>query len=114
MRLQGMGAAMLPAVFIDLYGAVGAMVLDTGYIFGPTQMPRGTRYPVPSITDINADIAGMAALGHKTIFGQNDMFWFAFDALGSCYMLDNLGLRVLRRYDDPYRAMYDCLIAGQV
>lgn len=114
MRLQSIGSAMLPTVFIDLYGNIGAIILDTGYIFGPNAVTRGAHYPVPGIADINTEIAGASALGHKTVFGRNDMFWFAFDVTGACYMLDNLGLRVLRRYDDAYHAMYDCLIAGQV
>lgn len=114
MRLQGMVSAMLPAAFIDLYEIVGAIILDTGYIFGPNSVNRTPRYPVPSLSDINSDLRSIPTLGHKTVFGRNDMFWFAFDVTGACYMLDNLGLRVLRRYDDAYRAMYDCLIAGQV
>jgi hypothetical protein len=50
----------------------------------------------------------------KTVFGRNDLFWFAFDAMGNCFMLDNLTLSQLRKYDNPYRAMLDCLIVGKI
>ena len=50
----------------------------------------------------------------KTIFGMNDLFWFAFDTNGQCMMLDNLTLSTLRKYDDPYQAMLDCLIVGKI
>ena len=83
-------------------------------IFGPLECARGTRFPIPSIVEINLDMAGNDVLRGKTIFGRNDLFWFAFDAFGTFYMLDNLNLRILRKYDDPYRAMSDCLIAGKV
>ena len=79
----------------------------------PNEFENGPRTPVPSILEINRDISGVPGTVGKTIFGRNDLFWFAFDAFGTCYMLDNLSLRVLRKYDDSYRAMTDCLIAGK-
>ena len=60
------------------------------------------------------NLSNIATIRGKTVFGRNDLFWFAFDAFGTCYMLDNLNLRVLKKYDDPYRAMLDCLIVGKI
>lgn len=111
--LQSRRCAMFPAIFNDLYKFASAINLGNGYIFGPIESARGARFPIPSIVDINVELAGIAALRGKTIFGRNDLFWFAFDAFGTFYMLDTLTLRILRKYDDPYRAMSDCLIAGK-
>lgn len=111
--LQAHRCAMFPAPLIELYKYASSVNLGNGYIFGPVESPRGTRFPVPSIIEINVEIGTVAALHGKTVFGRNDLFWFAFDAFGVFYMLDNLSLRVLRKYDDPYRAMSDCLIAGK-
>lgn len=111
--LQSRRCAMFPAIFIDLYKSVSAVNLDSGYIFGPIEVARGTRHPIPSIVEINMDMIGVDALRGKTVFGRNDLFWFAFDAFGTFYMLDNLNMRILRKYDDPYRALSDCLIAGK-
>lgn len=112
--LQSRRCAMFPAIFNELYKSASAINLGNGYIFGPVECARGTRFPIPSIVEINLDMAGNDVLRGKTIFGRNDLFWFAFDAFGTFYMLDNLNLRILRKYDDPYRAMSDCLIAGKV
>ena len=111
--LQARRCAMFPGRFIDLYKNTSAINLGNGYIFGPIEVSRGTRHPIPSIVDINVEICGLGALRGKTIFGRNDLFWFAFDAFGVFYMLDTLNLRVLRKYDDPYRAMSDCLLGGK-
>ena len=111
--LQSRRCAMFPAILIDLYKSASAINLGNGYIFGPTECARGTRFPIPSIVEVNLDLLSSDALRGKTVFGRNDLFWFAFDAFGTFYMLDNLTLRVLRKYDDPYRAMSDCLIAGK-
>ena len=67
-----------------------------------------------SIEQINRDMAGNKNLFGKTVFGFNDLFWFAFDVTGTCFMLDNLTLSTLRKYDDPYRAMIDCLVIGKI
>lgn len=112
--LQNMRAAMLPKFMIDLYGASGAINLGSGYIFGPTEVSRGARYPIPDIVNINRELAGNPRLRGLTVFGRNDLFWFAFDSFGTCVMLDNLNLSVLRKYDDGVRAMQDCLIAGKI
>lgn len=111
--LQSRRCAMFPAIFVDLYKYASAINLGNGYIFGPTEVSRGSRFPIPSIVKINMEMTGNEVLRGKSIFGRNDLFWFAFDAFGTFYMLDNLNLRALRKYDDPYRAMSDCLIAGK-
>lgn len=112
--LQNMHCAMLPMFMIDLYQKTTAINLGNGYIFGPTEIARPHAYPIPSITDINQDFSGMQQIRNKTIFGRNDLFIFAFDAFGKTMMLDNLTLRTLREYDNPYRALTDCLIAGKI
>lgn len=113
--LQRMRAAMLPSYITELYSMVGGINVGTGYIFGPTDVRyNANSYPVPSIMTINQDLVSISAMRGKTVFGRNDLFWFAFDAFGTCYMLDNLSLRPLRKYDDPFRAMTDCLAAGKI
>ena len=111
--LQSRRCAMFPAIFNELYQTASSINLGNGYIFGPFEVSRGNKYPIPSIVDINVELSILGTLRGKTIFGRNDLFLFAFDAFGAFYMLDNLGLRVLRKYDDPYRALSDCLIAGK-
>ena len=112
--LQQRRCAMLPAFMSELYQQTGGINLGNGYIFGPNEIPQGLRYPAPTILAINEDMANTPQVSGKTIFGRNDLFWFAFDAFGTCYMLDNLTLSPLRKYDDPYRALTDCLIAGKL
>lgn len=112
--LQQRRYAMLPQSINELYTMVGAICMDTGYIFGPNEIMRDATYPIPSILKVNDDIAPMGKTVGKTIFGRNDLFWFAFDAFGTFYMLDNLTLTPLRRYDDAYHAMTDCLISGKI
>ena len=113
-NLQNMRAAMLPKFMQDLYTTCFGITLGSACIFGPSEIERGTKYPLPSITKVNQDMVGNKNLFGKTVFGRNDLFWFAFDTFGNCFMLDNLTLSVLRRYDDPYRAMFDCLIVGKI
>lgn len=112
--LQGMRAAMLPVSLQELFAITGGIINGAGYIFGPAEIQRGATHPVPSIVDVNRGMAHIASLRGKTIFGRNDLFFFAFDAFGAFYMLDNLSLRTLRKYDDMYRAMTDCLAAGKL
>ena len=106
--------AMLPKALIEIYAVTGTINLDTAYIFGPTEIERFGTFPIPDILSINNGITKYTKLNGMTIFGRNDLFWFAFDAFGTFYMLDNLNLKPLRKYDDPYRAMTDCLIAGKI
>lgn len=113
-NLQKIHAAMLPKYMSDLYQTCGGINLGSGYIFGPTDVKRGTKYPVPNILKINQELTNIGALRGKTVFGRNDLFWFAFDTFGKCTMLDNLNLEVLREYDDPYRAIYECLVGGKI
>lgn len=112
--LQDMRCAMLPAFLQDFYGTCFGITLGPACIFGPVEIDRGTKYPLPSIMQINHDMTANKNLFGKTIFGMNDLFWFAFDTNGQCMMLDNLTLSTLRKYDDPYRAMIDCLIVGKI
>lgn len=114
-HLQRMRVAMLPSYMTELYAITGGINIGTGYIFGPTEVKyTANEYPTPSIITINQDITSIPAMHGKTVFGRNDLFWFAFDAFGVCYMLDNLSLRPIRKYDDPFRAMTDCLAAGKI
>ena len=112
--LQSRRCAMLPSVFLDLYNFASAINIGNGYIFGPINVDRGINAPIPSIVDININLISTPEIRGKTIFGRNDLFWFAFDAFGNCEMLDNITLSTLRKYDDPYRAITDCLIIGKI
>ena len=113
-NLQNMRAAMLPNFMQDFYTTCFGITMGPACIFGPSEIERGTKYPLPSIAKVNQDMIGNKNLFGKTVFGRNDLFWFAFDTLGNCFMLDNLTLSVLRKYEDPYRAMFDCLIVGKI
>ena len=113
-NLQKIRAAMLPAFLVDLYNNCFGITMGAACIFGPTNLDRGIKYPLPSIFEINNDIRDNKNIFGKTVFGRNDLFWFATDAMGKCYMLDNLTLSVLKTYDDPYHAMNDCLIIGKI
>ena len=112
--LQQRRRAMLPQYMTELYTKTGGIILGNGYIFGPNEIPQGLRFPVPTITKINEDVSNIPQTIGKTIFGRNDLFWFAFDAFGVCYMLDNLTLAPLRKYDESHRSLIDCLIAGKI
>ena len=112
--LQQRRHAMIPQTLIDLYTHTGCINLGNGYIFGPNEIARSELYPIPNILQINTDIAPLGKTVGKTIFGRNDLFYFAFDAFGAFYLLDNITLNPLRKYDDAYRAISDCLIAGKI
>ncbi len=112
--LQHRRHAMLPPIMIELYNTVGAINLDTAYIFGPNETTRKDTYPIPSMLKVNDDISVFGKTAGKTIFGKNDLFWFAFDAFGTFYMLDNLNLTPLRRYEEPLKALTDCLVSGKI
>ncbi len=111
--LMAMQAARLPQYMSEIYTNAGGINLGSGYIFGPTEWKTNRKVPVPSIVNINNEIAKIQSMHGKTVFGRNDLFWFVFDTFGTCYMLDNVALRELRKYDNPYKAMTDCLVAGK-
>lgn len=110
--LRSKHMAMLPAFLSELYTHTGGINLGNGYILGPlgAEFPG---IPAPDIITLNDGISGIEQIRGKTVFGRNDLFWFAFDVFGKCYMLNNLTLSIMRQYDDPYRALSDCLIAGK-
>lgn len=112
--LQQRRRAMLPKFLTELYQVCGGINLGSGYIFGPNEMIRDSRYPIPSILQTNDQLTNLPQTLGYTILGRNDLFWFSFDAFGQCYMLDNLTLTPIRKYDDPYRALLDCLIVGRI
>lgn len=112
--LQQKKYAMLPNFFINLYMQTAGINMGSGYIFGPTELPNGVNFPIPGIIDINDEVHNIPAMKNKTLFARNDLFWFAFDAFGKCYMLSNTNGAVLREYDDPYRALTDCLMGGKL
>ena len=113
-NLQRLHTAILPPFIIDVYKRCSGLNIGSGYIFGPSEFKIGNKHPVPNILKINQELTNITKLKGKTIFGRNDLFWFAFDSFGKCAMLDNLGLNILRKYDDPYRAMFECLIGGKI
>ena len=113
-NLQDMRAAMLPRFLQDLYTTCFGITLGSACVFGSKEIERAMKYPLTSIVKINKDMIGNKNLFGKTVFGRNDLFWFAFDTNGVCFMLDNLTLSPLRKYEDPYRAMLDCLIVGKI
>lgn len=113
-NLQNLKIAMLPNFMLSLYEKTGGINLGTGYIFGPNEI-TSLRYPTPSIFEINKNISEFKQrLQNKTIFGKNDLFWFAFDAFGTCFMLDNVSLIPLKKYEDGYKALLDCLLGGKL
>lgn len=113
-NLQKIHVATLPVFMTELYKQCGGINLGSGYIFGPFEFAIDNKHPVPDIFEINNELTNINALRGKTVFGRNDLFWFAFDSFGKCAMLDNIGLNTLRKYDDPYRAIFECLIGGKI
>ncbi len=114
LNLQKIRVATLPKYMSNLYKTCNGINLDSGYIFGMTETKRGTKYPIPNILQINESLTNIDALRGRTVFGRNDLFWFAFDTGGKCMMLDNLNLGILRQYEDPYRAIFECLVGGKI
>jgi hypothetical protein len=112
-NLQNLRIATLPVFMLNIYKQCGGMNLGSGYIFGPSEFKIGNKHPVPNILEINRELTNIKELRGKTVFGRNDLFWFTFDSLGNCAMMDNTGLNILRKYDDPHRAIFECLIGGK-
>lgn len=113
-NLQQKKCAMIPNQIISLYMQTAGINLGSGYMFGLTELPNGVNFPIPDIVHINQDLQNIPSLKNKTVFARNDLFWFAFDAFGTYYMLNNINGNVLRKYDDAYRALYDCLMGGKL
>ena len=112
--LQQMRAAMIPMDFIDVFRHdAGGIALGDANIFGPAEYER-PKYSIPSLVQVNRELANIPNMRGRTIFGRNGLFWFGFDAFGMCYMLDNLTLNPMRKYDNAYRAMMDCLVVGKI
>lgn len=114
--LQQMKSAMMPRAFIDLlHNDADGIILGDANIFGANEYDRpGAMYTIPGIVQVNREINGIPSMRGRTIFGRNGLFWFCFDAYGYCYMLDILTLNPMRKYEDPFRAMTDCLVVGRV
>jgi hypothetical protein len=114
--LQHMRAAMLPPFLIDLYrNDCGGIMLGDANIFGADGFsPPGARYELPGIVQVNREISGIPGMRGRTIVGRNALFWFGFDAFGTMYMLETLSLSPLRRYEEPFRALTDCLAVGKI
>ena len=114
--MQQMHAAMMSPDFIDLFRHdTGGIILGDANIFGPEDIARDKGlYEIPSIVQINREMASLPSMRGRAIFGRNALFWFGFDAFGTCYMLDILNLNVLRKYDNTYKAILDCLAVGKI
>ncbi|MCL2748811.1 MAG: hypothetical protein FWE50_01930 [Alphaproteobacteria bacterium] len=116
--LQQLQAAIIPMAFIDFYKNVaGGIILGDAEVFGLSEFKRETpqiAYFVPSILQIGREFSGFPQMRGKTIFGRNGLFWFAFDAFGNCFMLSNVNLAPLRKYEDIYKAISDCLAVGKI
>lgn len=114
--LQQMRGARIATDFTDIYkNNFGGIIFGDAYIFGPEEIARHKNsYFVPGIVTINREISGITALRGKTIFGRNSLFLFCFDAFGNCEMLDKINLQILRKYDNSYRAILDCLAVGKI
>lgn len=115
--LQQIQAAMIPLALTDFYkNTAGAVLLGDATIFGPMEIKRDDTniYYIPSILQVNRDVAALPVGRGRTIFGRNSMFWFAFDAFGNCFMLNNVTLAPMRQYEDVFKAMSDCLAVGKI
>ncbi|MDR1360949.1 MAG: hypothetical protein LBJ18_01405 [Rickettsiales bacterium] len=114
MSMQQMRAALIPMNMIEFYKTANSIMLGDANVFGPLETEQSAKYPVPSIVEINRDISHLPQMRGKTVFARNSLFWFAFDAFGNAYMLDNLSGNALRKYEnDPFKAMSDCLAVGK-
>ncbi len=112
--LQKMRAAILPNDLIELYKKVGGFNLNGAYVFGPKEFLRQNTSAVPSIMEINKQLTDFQCMRGKTVFARNDLFWFAFDVNGEFFMLDNLTLKPLKKYDNLFNAICDCLTVGRL
>lgn len=115
--LQQMKAAIIPITLTDFYkNTAGGILLGDAQIFGLSEIKRDKTgiYYIPSILQVNRDFSGFSHMRGKTIFGRNGLFWFAFDAFGTCFMLNNITLTPMRQYEDIFKAISDCLAVGKI
>jgi len=116
--LQQIQAAVIPMAFIDFYKNVaGGIILGDAEIFGLVEFKRETAqavYFIPSLLQVNREVSAFPQMRGKTMFGRNGLFWFAFDAFGNCFMLSNVNLAPMRKYEDIYKAISDCLAVGKI
>ncbi|MGI5845701.1 MAG: hypothetical protein ACOX7D_00755 [Alphaproteobacteria bacterium] len=115
--LQQMQAAIIPITLIEFYkNTTGGILLGDAQIFGLSEIKRDKTgiYYIPSVLQINRDFAGLPNIYGKTIFGRNGLFWLAFDAFGKCFLLNNITLGSMRKYDNIFKAMIDCLAVGKI
>ena len=64
-NLQDMRAAMLPTFLQDFYTTCFGITLGSACVFGPKEIERAMKYPLPSIIKINKDM-----VGNKNLFGK--------------------------------------------
>jgi hypothetical protein len=115
--LQQMRAAMLPMPLIEIYKNFGGgIILGDAIIFGPEEMDRVKKnYEITGLVKLNRQLSSLPSMRGRVVWGRNALFWFGADAFGNMYMLDNLSLQPVRKYENmPYRAMKDCLIVGKI
>ena len=112
---QQMKASTLPLAVSNFYMEHGGVILGDACMFPIDDVDRpGRSYILPGIIKINREILHLDTLRGKTIWGQNQFYFFMCDATGSLYMQDVLTLSVLRKYGDFYQALSDCLLVGKV
>ena len=115
--LQQMRAAMLPSALIEFYNEFGGGGwCQDSVIFSVDEIDRvGKNYIIPDIVKINRLFADKPGMRGRMIWGRNGLFLFGADAYGTMYMLDQLSLQPLRKYEGaPWRAMNDCLVIGKI
>ena len=70
-NLQQLKICMTPNFLTDLYQQTSGITFSSACIFGPSEIDRGIKYPLPSILDINKEMIGNKNLYGKIIFGKN-------------------------------------------
>jgi len=112
---QQMKAAILPKALGDFYLAYGGAILGDACVFPVEDTMRpGRNYELPGIVKINRDMTRFQVLRGKTVWGRNQIYIFSADVAGNLYMHDVLTLQVLRKYEDFYAALTDCLLVGKI
>ncbi|MDR1027626.1 MAG: hypothetical protein LBL46_04385 [Rickettsiales bacterium] len=112
--LQSMKAAVLPKIMTDAYQAAGGAVLGDACWFGLEDAARPVGYEMPSIVRVNREMSGFSVLRGFTIWGRNQMYSFSANAIGEIWMHDMLTFQRLRKYDDFWTALTDCLMVGKL